>query len=71
MLILAQDNLSMFDTDKCLSVYVKENIVYVLNYSGELTYPLGKYESEDRAREVMEDIFLQEGCQGKYEMPVI
>lgn len=71
MLILSQDNRAIYDTEKSISVTVKDNIVYLLNVSGELAYPLGEYRDEERAKEVVEQIFILEGCQEKYEMPVV
>lgn len=71
MIILAQDNEAIYDTEKSVSICIKDNTIYMLNYSGELAYPLGKYKDADRAREVVEDIFTLQGCQEKYEMPLI
>lgn len=71
MLILSQDNRAIYDTEKSVSITVKGNIVYLLNVSGELAYPLGEYQNEERATEVVEQIFMYEGCQDKFEMPVV
>ena len=71
MIILAQDNRTILDSDKSLSIYAKDNAVCALNYTGELTVTLGMYANKDRAREVIEEIFTYEGSQDKYEMPLV
>ena len=71
MIILAQNGDAIYDTDKGLSISAKDKIVYLLNYSGELAYTLGEYKDNDRAKAVVEDIFVMQNCQDKYEMPLV
>ncbi len=71
MLIITQNNDAIYDTDKGLSIYAKDETIYFLNYSGELAYPLGKYKDSDRARAVIEEIFIMQDSQDKYEMPIV
>ena len=50
MVIIAQDEKSIYDLEKFSSATAKEDgTVYLLNYSGELAFPVGKYETEERA----------------------
>lgn len=71
MIILAQNDEAMYDTEKSVGICAKDTTVYMLSYTGELAYILGNYNSGERAKEVVADIFVHEGCQDKYEMPVI
>lgn len=71
MIILSQNNEAIYDTEKSVCIYAKDNIVYLMNYSGELAYILGEYKSDDRAKEIVEDIFVLQNCQDKYEMPMV
>lgn len=71
MIILAQNSEAIYDTEKSMSVCAKDSIVYMTNYTGELAYTLGEYKDDARAKEVVEEIFVLENCQDKYEMPVV
>lgn len=42
-----------------------------LGYTGELAYKLGEYKTQDRAKEVIEEIFAFCDSQSKYDMPVV
>lgn len=71
MIILSQDNTGIYDFDNFSCIYTKENIVYVTTYSGELAFILGEYKNEERAKEVVADIFVMMGSSDKYEMPYV
>lgn len=72
MVIIAQDEKSIYDLEKFSSATAKEDgTVYLLNYSGELAFPVGKYETEERASEIVGEIFALFDTQRRYVMPVI
>ncbi len=72
MVIRTQDSSAIYDCSKAFSIVAQKNgDVLCLGYSGELAYTLGHYESFDRAKEVVEEIFALIGSQDKYDMPTI
>ena len=72
MVILTQDEASFYDLDKSSSIYANEDgTVYLANYTGEIIYPIGKYKNEERAKEVVKEIFALYDVQSRYMMPVI
>ena len=71
MIILTQDGNAVYDTEKFAGIYTQDCSIYMIAYTGEVAYPLGTYDSEDKCKEIIHDIFALEGCQGKYDMPVM
>lgn len=72
MVVRSQDERAIYDLDKLLSVFAnEEGIVYGLNYNGELAYTLGEYKTEDRALEIVEEIYALFDTQRRYDMPLI
>lgn len=72
MIIRTQNSLDIFDLDKALSISATEaGAVVLISYAGEALYYLGEYESQNRAKEVVEEIFSFIGIQEKYDMPVV
>ena len=72
MIVIAQDSSAIYDLEKCIGVCAEaDGGVFIIPYTGEEAFWLGSYNSQDRAKEVVEEIFVMIGSQGKYEMPVI
>lgn len=72
MIIRTQDESALYDTDKAFSIFSNEDgEVMALGYTGELAYKLGEYETQDRAKEVVEEIYSFYDVQTRYDMPVI
>lgn len=72
MIIRTQNELALYDTDKAFSIFANEDgEVMALGYTGELAYKLGEYKTEDRAREVIEEIYSFYDIQSRYDMPVV
>lgn len=72
MIIRTQNSLALFDLDKALSISATETgEVVLISYAGEVAYCLGEYGTQERAKEVLEEIFAFIGVQDKYDMPVI
>lgn len=73
MLILTQDSMTIFETEKFDYITAKEDgqvVVRVMTSDGLYEFPLGKYVNEERARGVVEDIFSMMGAMSKFDMPV-
>lgn len=72
MIVRSQDSRAIYDLTKMNSVFAnEEGHVYALNYTGELAYPLGKYDTEERAKEVVEEIYALFDSQSRYDLPII
>ena len=72
MIIRSQDETAIYDLDKAFSVYASEDgDVLVLGYTGELAYNLGKYKTQERAKEIVEEIYAYCGSQSRYDMPIV
>ena len=72
MVIRVQNETAIFDLDKMASVFSsEEGVVYATNYSGETAYALGEYEDQDRATEIVEEIYSIFDTQRRYDMPVV
>ena len=72
MIIRSQDETAIYDLEKAFSIYAnEEGEIFVLGYTGELAYKLGQYKTQDRAKEVVEEIYAFYGVQNRYDMPLI
>ena len=72
MVLRSQDDKAIYDLTKMNCVFANEKgIVYALNYTGELAYPLGKYETEERAQEVVDEIYALFDTQSRYNLPIM
>jgi hypothetical protein len=72
MVIRTQDESAIYDLSKMSSVYTNEDgIIYALGYTGELAYPLGQYATQERAKEVVEEIYSLFEAQSRYDLPVV
>lgn len=71
MIILNQDSDAIYDYDKFSCIYVHEssNTIFIMNYAGEMAFPLGTYETHERCVEVVQEIFTMLECTSKYNMP--
>ena len=72
MIIRVQDESAIYDFEKSFCVYATENgEVYLMGYTGERAYLLGTYKNEERAKEVIKEIFALCDCQSRYDMPIV
>ena len=72
MIIRTQNGTAIFNCSLCSCIFTdKDGHVFLLGHTGELSYELGVYATEDRAKEVIEEIFALIGVQDKYDMPVV
>ena len=72
MIVRSQDSRAIYDLTKMNSVFAnEEGLVYALSYTGELAYPLGKYDTEERAKEVVEEIYALFDSQSRYDLPIV
>lgn len=79
MVIRTQDDSAIYDVDKLLSIYVQKSDdeedtyyhVFGLSYAGEMAFDLGSYNNEERAKEVVGEIFALCNSSTLYEMPVV
>lgn len=72
MIIRSQDSCAIYDTEKMSSVYTtEEGIVYALSYTGEISFPIGEYATQERAKEVIEEIYALCDVQSRFDMPVV
>lgn len=70
MFILTQDSMAIFEITRFDYIAVTEEGRVVAG-DAQINYFLGEYESIDRAKEVVEEIFSMIGSVQKYDMPVI
>lgn len=72
MIIISQDENATYDLGKAFAVNANsEGEVHLVNYSGELAFLLGSYKSEERAKEIVAEIFALFDLQSRYSMPII
>lgn len=72
MIIRSQDECAIYDTEKMSSIYTDtDGKVYILGYTGEITYPIGDYANQERAKEVIEEIYALIDSQTRFDMPVV
>lgn len=72
MIIRTQDGDAIYDCSKAFSIVAdKDGQVLCLGYTGELAYVLGRYNNQERAKEIVEEIFALIGSQEKYDMPMM
>ena len=72
MIIRTQDENAIYDFEKMSGVYTNEDgNVYALGYTGELAFPLGTYATQERAREIIGDIYALVDSQSRFDMPIV
>ena len=72
MVVRNQDCTAIYDLEKMNSVFANEKgEVHALSYTGEIAYPLAKYDTEERAKEVVSEIYALFDCQSRYDIPVM
>lgn len=77
MVIKTQDEKAIYDLDKLVSVYALEDketgetTVLGLAYGTNMAYPFGVYKHNDRAKEIIGEIFALCHSSTLYEMPIV
>ena len=70
MIILAQDNDAIYDFANLVMLAIEGTDIVLMSADGHL-YTCGKYKTEERCKQIIEEFFTLLGCQEKFEMPVI
>lgn len=70
MYLRTQTEEAIIDIEKCTSVVIEENNVYVnLAYGG--SFLCGTYKTKERAKEIVGEIFALLDVQTRYDMPIV
>lgn len=71
MYLRAQNNDAIVDTDKCTSIVIADGGKIYTNLHDGNSLCIGSYSGQDRAEEVLEELFALLECTSKYDMPVV
>ena len=71
MYLLTQDESAIYDFDKYGFIATDAEGCVLMGGGSEVAYILGKYSSQERAKEVVSDIYAVGLEVSRYEMPVV